>query len=133
MSCPVLYSCQPEVKLWLSAQNRSKAGRPCNGSLPLRYLSRVAMLFQVVLKRLENLLFIISTLYQELERDKTEYPVIVKATVRISRDRSPYKWLQWRRNCRLGGMNSVIADVFFSQLEMKVRLTEKQTVCTEVS
>lgn len=48
--------------------------------------SCVVIPFQVAIGRLENLLFIINTLYWGLERDKTEYPVIVKATIRISRD-----------------------------------------------
>lgn len=86
MSCSVLHSCQPEVKVWTSAQNTRKPGSPGNVSCLLGDPSYVVVSLQAVLERLKNLLFIINTLYRELGRDKTEYPVIVKATVRINRD-----------------------------------------------
>lgn len=134
VSCSGLYSYHVKVKIWPTAQNTRKTGSPGNVSLLLRDSSCVVLSFQVVLERLEILLFIINTLYQGLERDKTEYPVIVRATVRISRDWSLYKWLQWRRSCRLGGMNSTtITEVFFSSSKWKhTDWAEKQTVCTEV-
>lgn len=70
MSCSVLHSCQPEVKVWTSAQNTRKPSSPRNVSCLLGDPSYVVISLQAVLERLENLLFIINTLYWGLGRDK---------------------------------------------------------------
>lgn len=129
VSCSVLHSCQPEVKVWTSAQNTRKPSSPRNVSCLLGDPSYVVISLQAVLERLENLLFIINTLYWGLGRDKTEYSVIVKATVRINRDWSPYKWLPWRRSCRLGGMNSTITEVLFLNSKWKCIDQTKKASC----
>lgn len=127
VSFSVLHSCQPEVKVWTSAQNTRKPSSPRNISCLLGDPSYIVISLQVSLERLENLLFIINTLYRGLGRDKIEYPVIVKATVRINRDWAPYEWLPWRRNCRLGGMNSTITEVFFSPAQNKNAFTRQKS------
>lgn len=131
VSFSVLHSCQPEVKVWTSAQNTRKPSSPRNVSCLLGDPSYVVISLQAVLERLENLLFIINTLYRGLGRDKTEYPVIVKATVRINRDWSPYKWLPWRRNCRLAGgaWTLRLQKYFFSQLKIKMHWPDKKASC----
>lgn len=129
VSRSVLHSCQPEVKVLTSAQNTRKPGSPGNVSRLLRDPSYVVISLQVVLERLKNLLFIINTLYQGLGRDKTEYPVIVKAIVRINRDWSPYKWLPWRRNCRLRGHELYNYSRIFSQLIVKMHWPDKKASC----
>lgn len=70
VSCSVLHSCQPEVKVWTSAQNTRKPSSPRNVSCLLGDPSYVVISLQAVLERLENLLFIINTLYWGLGRDK---------------------------------------------------------------
>lgn len=124
VSCSVLHSCQPEVKVWTSAQNTKKPSSPRNVSCLLGDPSYVVISFQAVLERLENLLFIINTLYWGLGRDKTEYSVIVKTTVRINRDWSPYKW-----RLQIGGHELYDYRSTFSQLKVKIHWPDKKASC----